>query len=201
MGRALRLGGDKLWARCLVRRAPCPVFCPWEALGRAGFGSEGWSGPCLCAGELCGLRVSPSGAPGLHCPGVCGAQRFPRSGRTLRSYGRYPTCRGTSLPGEGLCCEPVRASRGLCHPGLSESLRGLAVRNSQQTTRWAWGTASPRFPRLSCLIPVVNSDRGTPAMSALETGDVAFSVPHLVLLFSSASAFRNELLSLVPVSI
>lgn len=84
---------------------------------------------------------------------------------------------GHIQPGEGLCCEPVRASRGLCHPGVSESVRGLALPNSQQTqlpvqqtTRWAWSTASPRFPRLFCLVPVVNSDRGAPAMSAAATG-------------------------------
>lgn len=151
MGRALRLGGDKLWARFLVFRAPCPVLCPWEALGRAGFGSEGWSGPCLCVGELWGLRASPSGAPKSALPWGLWSSALSTlrgSGRTLRSYGRYPACRGTSLPAEGLCCEPVRASRGLCHPGLSESLRGLAVRNSQQTTRWALGHGEPSVPEV-----------------------------------------------------
>lgn len=54
------------------------------------------------------------------------------------------------------------------------------------------------------LISVLNSGYRSPGhvsvsgFDRLETGDITFSVSQLVLLFSSASAFKNELLSVSP---
>lgn len=54
------------------------------------------------------------------------------------------------------------------------------------------------------LVSVLNSDYRSPGhvsisgFDRLETGDVTFSVSRLVLLFSSVSAFKNELLSASP---
>lgn len=51
---------------------------------------------------------------------------------------------------------------------------------------------------------VLNSDYRSPGhvsvscFDRLETGDVMFSVSQLILLLSSASAFKNELLSISP---
>lgn len=124
--------------------------------------------------------------PCLRClggVGVCGAQRFPcrsapgppGSRRTRRSYGRYQTCRGTSCLEKGSAVNPSGRAGACVTPGcLSQSEGLVGLRNSQQTELpvqqtacWAWSAASPQFPALFCLLLVVISDRGAPAMSAL----------------------------------
>lgn len=60
------------------------------------------------------------------------------------------------------------------------------------------------FQLIFSLVSVLNSDYRSPGhvsvscFDRLETGDVMFSVSQLILLLSSASAFKNELLSISP---
>lgn len=180
-----RASAGKLWARRLVTELR--DLLSFRGKRSAGPGLARRGGPCLC-GRALGLRVSRSRAQSRVCAalegvGVCGAQRFPcrsapglpGSRRTRQSYGRYQTCRGTSCLEKGSAVNPSGRAGACVTPGCLSQCEGLVgLRNSQQTelpvqqtTRWAWSTASLQFPALFCLIPVVNSDRGAPAMSAL----------------------------------
>lgn len=141
-----------------------PVWASSGALCEPVQGSE----PCLrCLGGCRGLWSSA-----LSMQERSGSPWFQENSSVLREVPNLP---GHILPGEGLCCEPVRASRGLCHPGVSESVRGvgwfakLPANRVARAANNALGLehSEPPVPSAFFLIPVVNSDRGAPAMSAL----------------------------------
>lgn len=161
-----RASAGKLWARRLVTELR--DLLSFRGKRSAGPGLARRGGPCLC-GRALGLCVSRSRAQSRVCAalggvGVCGAQRFPcrsapglpGSRRTRQSYGRYQTCRGTSCLEKGSAVNPSGRAGACVTPGCLSQCEGLVgLRNSQQTelpvqqtTRWAWSTASPQFPAL-----------------------------------------------------
>lgn len=102
-GSGTRCGRETL---AFASRAPCPVLCPWEALGRAGAAREGWAS----SGAPCEpVRGSQSARPRV-VPGSAGLslgpqqlrvplapRGLPRAPGALGPAGAHPACRRALL--------------------------------------------------------------------------------------------------------
>lgn len=190
---------------CFPSSVTCFSLRGKEALGRAG------SVPVRASSGAPGEPVRGS-EPG--CPGAGGAPRLARSSAPGLAGAAGATGPAGAHPasGEGLCCEPVRRAGACGTPGCLSQAEGSVCQTrsepscpcSEQRRAGLGKHGEPSvpkafLPRSWCKQrPRSPGHVGAGCCDWLETGDVVFRVPHLVLLFSSASAFRNELLSVSP---